>query len=221
MNCNESQLHLFIVFEWVWIVITARLHYVTVFELITKKNGGYICDTTLYSGIPSAACAARELQCWTKFRSHCLMFTQRRGFELAMCRSVDRPHALVCPYFNSTCTLSCLRMQICRNVYIYAVRLGSGPIFWGPLTHHKTSDSVEIQEKWISGKWESKKKWEKSSSLFSKMGRMRTNSDEVKRTKPLVFRNLIFCADGFGWIFSCSPNSFGILRNSQKNKGQI
>ena len=35
---------------------------------------------------------------------------------------------------------------ICRSVYIYAVRLGSGPIL-EPATHHKTSDSVETQEK--------------------------------------------------------------------------
>ena len=37
---------------------------------------------------------------------------------------------------------------------------------------------------------------------FSKIGRIRTNSDEIQKMKPLVFHSMIFGVDGFGRIFS-------------------
>ena len=54
---------------------------------------------------------------------------------------------------------------------------------------------------------------------FPKIGRIRMNSDEIQKIKPLVFHSMIFCADGFGrvffWIFN---KNFGKLR---KNNGRI
>ena len=52
--------------------------------------------------------------------------------------------------------------------------------------HHKTSDSVEIQENEFPENARKKKK-----IIFS-IFQNRTNADEIQKIKPLVFRSMIF-----------------------------
>ena len=52
---------------------------------------------------------------------------------------------------------------------------------------------------------------------FPKIGRIRTNSDEIQKIKPLVFCSMNFCADGFGRVFFFGfSKNFGKLGKLQK-----
>ena len=86
--------------------------------------------------------------------------------------------------------------------------------------HHKTSDSVEIQEKRIPEN--ARKNWKNNLSLFSQN---RTNTDEFGRNqknKTPCFPQYEFCADGFGRVFfSGFFKNFGKSGKLQKHNGRI
>ena len=96
-------------------------------------------------------------------------------------------------------------------------------IDWGPPMHHKKSDSVEIQEKWISRKCEKIKKLEKS--FFSLFPQNRTNSDEFgrnpKNKAPCFPQYEFLCGRSRTIFLSVFPKNSGKLGKLQKNNGRI
>ena len=87
--------------------------------------------------------------------------------------------------------------------------------------HHKTSDSVEIQENEVPEKARKREMGKFIFLYFPKIGRIRTNSDEIPPQKNACFPQYEFLCGRIQTSFFGFSKNFRKLGKLQKNSGRI